>query len=100
MECTETTTRRQSDCHTVLSRHKRAAANTRTVEVVVTVGDVLGVPAVGSVPREHVLSERQMRLAVDRDVVVVVQDDEATQAQVARQRRRLRTDTLLQTAVA
>ena len=63
MECTETTTRRQSDCHTVLSRHKRAAANTRTVEVVVTVGDVLGVPvfACGSASTDvtHYLEEQQ-----------------------------------------
>ncbi len=67
---------------------------------VVAVGDPLGVPAVGVEALRHVLRERHRRRAVELDVVVVVQDDQLAEAQVAREARRLRGDALLQVAVA
>ncbi len=66
---------------------------------VVAVLDALGVPAVGVEPADDVLAERPGRRAVELDVVVVVQDDELAEPQVAGQRARLGRDALLHVAV-
>ncbi len=70
------------------------------VDVTVVGGlDALHVPAVGLVPLEHVLGERGGGVALDRDVVVVVEEDEVAEPLVAGQRRRLGGDALLEIAV-
>ena len=66
---------------------------------VVDVLDALGVPAVGGVPAEHVLRQGDLGVALDRDVVVVVEQDEVAELLVAREARRLRLDALLDVAV-
>ena len=66
---------------------------------VVAVVDPLGVPPVGVEALEHVLAPRHRRRSVELDVVVVVQEDQLAQAQVAGQAGRLGRDALLQVAV-
>ena len=56
-------------------------------------------PAVGLVALADVLGEGERRVALDRDVVVVVEDDQAAEAEVAGQRARLGGDPLLEVAV-
>ena len=53
------------------------------VEVGVAVGDVLRVPAERVKARRDVLGERDVGVAVDGDLVVVVEDDELAEAPVA-----------------
>ena len=60
---------------------------------------VLDVPAVGLVAGADVLGEGELRVALDRDVVVVVEADQAAEAEVARERGGLAGDALLQVAV-
>ena len=67
---------------------------------VVAVADALGVPAVRLEAARHVLRPGHRRRSVELDVVVVVEDDELAQAQVAGQARRLGRDALLEVAVA
>jgi hypothetical protein len=62
-------------------------------------GHVVGRPAVGLVALADVLVERHAGVALDRDVVVVVDDAEAAEALEPGQRRRLRGDALLEVAV-
>ena len=62
--------------------------------------DPLRVPAVGRVPPEHVLAERPCRRPVELDPVVVVQDDQPAQSQVAGDRARLGRHALLHVPVA
>ena len=57
-------------------------------------------PPVGSEPLAGVVRRRQRGVAVDRDVVVVVDQDEPAETEVTGQRRRLVADPLLETAVA
>jgi hypothetical protein len=57
------------------------------------------VPLVGIEALEHVLVPRPRRRAVELDQVVVVQENQPTEAQVAGQAGRLRCDALLQVAV-
>ncbi|EGY00759.1 hypothetical protein AZA_89242 [Nitrospirillum viridazoti Y2] len=59
----------------------------------------LYVPAIGDEAGLHVLGQGQVGGAVDGDAVVVPQDDQAIQAQVAGQRGGLMADTFLQAAV-
>jgi hypothetical protein len=66
---------------------------------VVAVLDPLGVPAVRLEPAEHILTERHRRRAIELDVVVVVQDDQPTEPEVAGERGRLGCDALLEVAV-
>jgi hypothetical protein len=66
---------------------------------VVAVVHPLGVPPVGVEAPEHVLGEGQVGLAVDRDLVVVVEVDQATELEVTGQRGRLGGDALHQVAV-
>ncbi|MDQ0687590.1 hypothetical protein QFZ56_006553 [Streptomyces achromogenes] len=61
--------------------------------------DALGVPAVGGVPPQHVLGERGGGVALDGDVVVVVDEDEVAELLVAGQRGGLGRDALLKVAV-
>lgn len=70
------------------------------VEVRVAVLDVLRVPAVRRVARQHVLRPRQIGLAINGDVVVVVEHNQLAEAKVTGERARLRADALLQAAVA
>ncbi len=66
---------------------------------VVAVGDALGVPAVGLEARQDVLRPGHARRPVELDVVVVVEDHELAQAQVAGQAGGLGGDALLEVAV-
>lgn len=61
--------------------------------------DLLGVPAVRLVAREHVLGEGDVRVVLDRDLVVVPDHDEVAGSLVARERGGLGGHTLLQVAV-
>lgn len=61
--------------------------------------DPLHVPAVRLVPLQHVLGERGGGVALDGDVVVVVDEDEVAELLVAGERGRLGGDALLQVAV-
>jgi hypothetical protein len=61
--------------------------------------DRLGVPAVRLVAPQHVLGEGDLGVALDRDVVVVVDDDEVAELLGARDRGRFAGDALLQVAV-
>jgi hypothetical protein len=67
---------------------------------VVAVGDPLGVPTVGIEALRHVLGKGHGGRAIELDVVVVVQDDQLAQAQVAGKAGRLRGDALLEVAIA
>jgi hypothetical protein len=60
----------------------------------------LRVPPVGLVPLQHVFGKGQGRFAVNRNVVVIVQDNQFAQAPVARQRRGLTRHAFLQATVA
>ena len=66
----------------------------------VTPVDALHRPAVRLVARAHVLRERELGLALDRDAVVVVVDDEVRDAQVPRDARRLTADAFHDVPVA
>ena len=61
--------------------------------------EVHDLPAVGLVALADVLGERLRGVALDRDVVVVVEDDQAAELQVAGERRGLGLDALLHVAV-
>ena len=61
--------------------------------------DVLDVPAVGLIARGDVLGERDLGLALDRDPVVVVDQDEVAELLGSGQRGRLTGDALLHAAV-
>ena len=61
--------------------------------------DPLHVPAVGLVPRTDVLGQRDDRVVLDRDVVVVVEQGEVAQPLGAGERRGLAGDALLDVAV-
>ena len=78
-----------------------AAVDRRPQRVeVVGVVDVLHVPAVGLEALAAVLGEKlQLRRAVERDVVVVVEVDEAAEPELAGQRRGLGRHALHQVAV-
>jgi len=57
-------------------------------------------PTVAGVPGADVLREREGGWAVDRDLVVVVEDDELAEPEVSGERGGLGRNTLLQVAVA
>ena len=57
-------------------------------------------PVVGLVALGNVLGEGKASVAVDGDLVVIVQDDDLAQAEVPSERARLGGDALLQAAVA
>ena len=69
------------------------------VEVVRDLSELNDVPAVGLEASGHVVGVGQLGRAVDADVVVVVDVDEATQSEVPCQRRRLVADAFLEVAV-
>jgi hypothetical protein len=60
---------------------------------------VLGVPAVRLVALQHVLGEGDVGIALDADVVVVVDQDQIAESLVAREATCLGGDPLLQTTV-
>ena len=66
---------------------------------VVAVLDDERLPAVGLVALADVLREGELRVAVDGDLVVVVEDDELAEAEVAREGGGLGGDALLEAAV-
>jgi hypothetical protein len=83
----------------VLDRH---APPQRGLEGVAVVGDLahlVDVPAVAAEARGCIVGEGQLGLAVDRDVVVVVDHDEPAEAEVAGERGGLVADALHEVAV-
>ena len=79
------------------------AASSAALQRVGVVGDlaeVLDVPAVGLEALADVVGERELGRAVDGDVVVVVDADQPSEAEVPGERRRLVADALHQAAVA
>ncbi len=79
------------------------AADERRLERVAVVGDlaeVHDVPAVGLEPLADVVAVGERGVAVDGDVVVVVDADQVAEALVPGERRRLVTDALHEAAVA
>ena len=79
------------------------AASERGLERVAVVGDlaeVLDVPAVGLEALADVVAVGERGVAVDGDVVVVVDADQVAEAEVAGERRRLVADALHEAAVA
>ena len=67
---------------------------------VVAVADPDDVPAVGLEPPRHVLAEGERRVAVDRDVIVVVDQRQLAEPEVAGDRGGLARDALHEVAVA
>src|SRR5712692_7557450 len=67
---------------------------------VVGVLNRLGMPSVGFEPFAYVFGESDLGVAVDRDVIVVVEVDDVAKAQMARDRCRLARDALHHVAVA
>ena len=70
------------------------------VEVVGDLAQLQHVPAVALEPLRDVVGVRELGGAVDRDVVVVVDVDEPTEAEVPGERRRFVAHALLEVAVA
>src|SRR5258705_3850649 len=89
---------RQHDRGTALLRDRRPKRRLDWTAFVAV--DPLHVPAVGLEAAPHVLTERQLRWPLDRDVVVVVEVDEVSEAPVPRQRRRFGRHALHEIAVA
>ena len=84
---------------TGLGRLERLVERVR-VEVAVRLRrDALDVPAVRLVPLDRVLGDGRLGVALDRDVVVVPQQDQVAELLVAGQRGRLGGDALLEAAV-
>ena len=84
----------------ILDRHARAQASLQRVEVLGDLAELLHVPAVRPEAGGHVVGVRQLGLAVDRDVVVVVDRDEMTEPKMPGERRRFVADALHEVAVA
>ena len=70
------------------------------VEILRCLADGVDMPSVCLEPFRRVVTEGQFGRTVDRDVVVVVDVHEATEAEMAGERRRLMGDALLEIAVA
>jgi hypothetical protein len=85
-------------CRPLLLRDAGAHGGLDRLDVFAVV-DLECVPALGVEAGGHVLRERELGRAVDRDPVVVVEIDEASEAEMPRERRRLRRDTFHQVAV-
>ena len=84
-----------------LARPGSPSYSASRVEVAVGLGrDALDVPAVRLVPLDGVLGDGGLGVALDRDVVVVPQQDQVAELLVAGQRGRLGGDALLEAAVA
>ncbi len=67
---------------------------------VVRVGNPQDVPAVSLESLLHVLVEGELRVPLDRDVIVVVEKIQLSEPQMTRERRRFRGDSLHEVAVA
>ena len=70
------------------------------VHVLGHLAELHDVPSIRLEPLGHVVAVRELGRTVDRDVVVVVHEDESSEPQVTGERRRLVTDALHQVAVA
>ena len=81
-------------------RRSRRAARARSRSTSLPSATLIDVPAVRRVPGRDVLGERDRRRPRQRDVVVVVKDDQPPEAQVTGQRRGLGPDALHHVAVA
>ncbi len=79
-----------------LTRRRDSRANGQWIMAI----HPLRVPAIGIEALQHVFGERQIRLAVNGDMVVVVEEHKLAQPQMAGQRTRLVGDALHQVAVA
>src|SRR5688572_17958209 len=66
---------------------------------IVAVLDRLGVPSKRFKPFRHIFAKREIREAVDRDVVIVVEIDQVADLQVTAERSRFRSDSFHQIAV-
>ena len=77
-----------------------AQATFERVEIVGRLAELHDVPAVRLEALRDVVAVRELRRAVDRDVVVVVDVDEPAEAEVAGERRGLVADALFEVAVA
>ena len=84
----------------VLDGHGPSEGRLEGVAVVGDLTEVLGVPPVGLEALDVVVADRQVGVAVDRDVVVVEHDAQVAQAQVTGQRRGLVAQALHEVAVA
>ncbi len=84
----------------VRHRHPAADGSFEPVEVVGDLTHLVDVPPVGSEPPRDVVGVSQLRRAVDGDVVVVVDGDEAPEAEVPGERARLVADPFHEVAVA
>ena len=62
--------------------------------------DPLGVPAISGISGHDVLAECDGRVVLDRDVVVVIEDDQVAELLVRGQRGRLTGDALFHAAIA
>ncbi len=80
--------------------HRAAHGLLEPVDVVRGLAHSLDVPAVRLESLRGIVAVGELGGAVDRDVVVVVHVDEATELEVAGERRRLVADALLEVAVA
>jgi hypothetical protein len=89
-----------------LDQHRAALEGRSLLERRVKGREVVGivhfqhVPAEAAEPGRHVLAERQLRRALDRDPVVVVDPTQVIELQVAGQRGRFAGDAFHQVAVA
>ena len=97
--------RTKADRRAALDERRAARVGNRGAQGVVDRGHVVAIdlrhlPAVRGKARRDVFGERDLGRAVDADVVVVVEDDEAPQAEVAGERGGLRGDAFHQAAVA
>ena len=73
----------------VIDRHRRARGVLDALDGEV-LAEVLDVPAVGLVTRADVLAEGELGVALDRDVVVVVEGDQPAEPEMAGERGGLR----------
>ena len=69
------------------------------IEVVGDFADLVDVPSVGPEPHASIIGERQLRGTVDGDVVIVVNKNEPTKAEMTGERRRFVAHALHEVAV-
>ncbi|CAB4834880.1 unannotated protein [freshwater metagenome] len=85
---------------TILDSHRTAYRCLEGIEILGDLAEIFDVPSVGLEPAYRVVGQRELGGAVDRDVVVVVDHDEPTQALEPGERRSLVADAFRQAAVA
>jgi hypothetical protein len=93
--------RAQDDqCRAIRLGHARAERGFERVEVFSCFADLQDVPVVRAEPRRDVVAVRERGVAVDRDVVVVVDEHEPAEPEVPRERSGLVADAFHEVAVA